>query len=93
MITGMCLNLYIDGSRGKKLHNVMGLITVTKVETRTDWRGKEKIDQSKKGKKMIITTDNIQRIEGFDSGSKIIFQDESEMIIDESLDNISEHSE
>ena len=67
----------------------MGLITVTKAKVKTDWLGREKIDDADKGKKMMIPTDNIVRIEGWNGGSKIFMEDGSELTIKESLDHIS----
>lgn len=67
----------------------MALITVTRAETRVNWRGKELIDDSKKGKKVMIKSEDIKQVEGWKGGSKIIFNDESHWIVKESIDELT----
>ena len=70
-------------------YRVMSLITVTKADTRVNWRGKELIDGSKKGKKMMINTEDIKRVEGWSGGAKIFLADGEVLVVKESIDELS----
>ena len=71
----------------------MALITITKADTRVNWRGKTLIDEYKKGKKMMINSENIERVEGWSGGAKIFLSGESEpLIVKESIDELTRDS-
>ena len=67
----------------------MALLTVTKAETRVNWRGKELIDDSKKGKKIMINSEHITRVEGWSGGAKVFMNDGEVLIVKESIDELT----